>query len=321
MDPIFVTIGPLELRWYGVLIALGVVAGTVWAVRAAKRRGLDPDWLLDTAPWMVVAGLVGARLVYVLTSPAAFFGPAGDPIDAFKVWQGGVSIHGGVGGAILALMYRARAKGYDTWRYLDVLMPVMAFGIIGGRLGNLMNGTDTGGRLTSWGIGFTWPEPGTPTFGALGRLVFGDPLWQYAPPACWAPMAAGEPCVVHLTPIYGAVVGVALLGVIVWGLRSARSHGGVALHSLLWYSVLRSVIEEPFRDNPLPWPVYLDPVGGVGLLTATQLASVPIVLVLVYLLVTRPSKEDDRPAVLATAPARRGGARGRAERDRRSKGR
>jgi phosphatidylglycerol---prolipoprotein diacylglyceryl transferase len=283
MDPIIVTIGPLALRWYGVLIALGVVAGAVWTLRAARARGLDAEWLLDMAPWMVGAGIIGARLVYVITSPSAFFGPGGEPLRALYVWEGGVSIHGAVVGIMLVLAWRARLKGYDLWRYLDVLAPVAAFGIIGGRIGNFMNGTDTGGRLTDWPIGFTWPAPGTPTLGEFGRLVFGEPLWLYAPPVCRT-LPFGDPCVVHLTPAYGALVGVALVGIIAWALARTRVPGAVFLHLVVWYSVLRSVLEEPFRDNPLPWPAYYDAAGGVGLFTLTQLMSVPIVLIALYLL-------------------------------------
>lgn len=286
MDPILISIGPLALRWYGVLIALGAVLGTVWSLRAAKRRGLDGEWLLDAAPWLVGAGIVGARLVYVLTSPSAYFGPGGDPARALFVWEGGLSIHGAVAGVLIALAVLARRKGYDAWRYLDVLSPIAAFGIIGGRIGNFMNGTDTGGRLTSWAIGFTWPDPGTPTLGAFGRLVFGEPLWQYGPPACRT-VPFGDPCVVHLTPAYGALVGVLLVGIVAWALARQRTPGAVFLHLVLWYSLLRSVLEEPFRDNPLLPQVYLDPVGGVGLLTLTQVASVPLVLIALYLLWTR----------------------------------
>lgn len=289
MDPILVTIGPLALRWYGVLIALGVVAGSAWTLRAAAARGLDGGWILDVAPWLVGGGILGARLVYVLTSPSAYFGPGGDPLRAFAVWEGGISIHGGIAGIVVVLAWQARRKGYDAWRYLDVLSPIAAFGIIGGRIGNLMNGTDTGGRLTSWPIGFSWPDPGTPTFGAFGRVVFGDPLWQYPPPACRT-VPFGESCVVHLTPIYGMVVGVLLIAVVAWALARTRAPGAVFLHMVLWYSVLRFVIEEPFRDNPLFWQVYLDPVGGVGLFTLTQLVSIPIVLVAAYLLWTRGAK-------------------------------
>ena len=442
MDPIFVTIGPLELRWYGLLIAGGVLLGAVWGVRLARGRGLDPAWMLDMTPWMVLAGLVGARIVYVLTSPGAFFGPGGDPLRAFAVWEGGLSIHGAVAGVVLVLAWGARRQRYDVWRYLDVLAPVMALGIIGGRLGNFMNGTDTGGRLTDWAIGFRWPERGTETFGAVGRLVFGDDLWSGAPPACqalrmaaavggeplrafavwegglsihgavagvvlvlawgarrqrydvwryldvlapvmalgiiggrlgnfmngtdtggrptdWAigfrwpergtetfgafgrfvfgddlwsgappacqavRMAAalgGEPeaCVVHLTQLYGALVGVLVLGVVLWALARAKKHGAVILHAFLWYSVIRSVIEEPFRDNPLPWQVYLNESAGVGLFTATQLASVAIVAVAWWLLSQRPYKTDE-PAAAASAGSRAarppGGARAAARRE------
>ena len=283
MDPIILQIGPLALRWYGVLIALGVVLGAAWTLRAARRRGLDAEWLLDLAPWIVGAGIVGARLVYVVTSPSAFFGPGGDPLRAFFVWEGGISIHGAVLGIVLVLAWRARLKGYDVWRYLDVLAPVAALGIIGGRIGNFMNGTDTGGRLTDWAIGFPWPAPGTPTFGAFGRVVFGEPLWLYAPPVCRT-VAFGEPCVVHLTPAYGALVGLLLVGIVAWALARTRVPGAVFLHLVVWYSVLRSVLEEPFRDNPLPWPAYFDAAAGVGLFTLTQVMSVPIVLVALYLL-------------------------------------
>ncbi|HLV12346.1 MAG TPA: prolipoprotein diacylglyceryl transferase, partial [Trueperaceae bacterium] len=168
MDPIFVQVGPLAIRWYGLLIAIGVLVGAAWSLRAAERRGLDPDRLLDMAIWLVVAGVVGARLVYVLTSPSAYFGPGGNWLDAFKVWEGGISIHGGVLGVMLATWLYSRRHGLDPWAYLDVMTPVGVLGIMGGRIGNVMNGTDTGGRLTNLGIGFHWPEPGTPTFGALG---------------------------------------------------------------------------------------------------------------------------------------------------------
>lgn len=69
MDPVLVQLGPLAIRWYGLLIALGVLAGSVWSLREARRRDMDTDALLDMAPWLVLAGLVGARLVFVLTSP------------------------------------------------------------------------------------------------------------------------------------------------------------------------------------------------------------------------------------------------------------
>jgi phosphatidylglycerol:prolipoprotein diacylglycerol transferase len=304
MDPIMLQIGPIAIRWYGFLIAAGVLIGSLWATRLAPRRGVDPDKLLDAAPLLVVAGIVGARLVYVLTSPSSFFGPGGNPVDALKVWQGGISIHGGILGIVLALWIYARVRGMNMWSALDVLTPVGALGIIGGRIGNFMNGSDTGGRLTEWPIGFAWPEPGTATLGGFGRLLFGDPLWLYGPPVCGT-LPAGEPCTVHLAPLYGALIGVILIGVVVWALRRSSAPGFAFWQFVLWYSVLRSVLEEPFRDNPLFWHVYLNQSAGIGLFTLTQLVSIPIILVAAYILFTmEPDSADKRERLALRARGR-----------------
>ncbi len=156
-----------------------MLLGTLWALRWARRRSLDPDALLDMAVWLVLGGIVGARLVYVLTSPGAYFGPGGNPIDAFAVWRGGISIHGGVLGVVVATWLYSRRHGLNMWAYLDVMTPIGALGIIGGRLGNIMNGSDTTGRLTGWPVGVTWPEPGSTFLGGFGRAVFGTDLWAY----------------------------------------------------------------------------------------------------------------------------------------------
>lgn len=148
MDPILVQIGPIAIRWYGALIALGVFAGGAWGVREARRRGLDPDVLLDMSPWLVLGGLLGARLVFVATSPGAVFGPGSTLLDLIAIWKGGDSIHGGVLGVVTAAFVYARAKRLNMWAYLDLMTPAGALGIIGGRLGNIMNGGDTAGRLT-----------------------------------------------------------------------------------------------------------------------------------------------------------------------------
>lgn len=278
MDPIMFTLGPLAVRWYGAFIALGVLLGAVWGLREGKRRGLDGEWLLDIAPWLVAAGIVGARLVYVITSPSAFFGPGGNPVRALVVWEGGISIHGAVIAIVAVLVLLARRKRYDPWAYFDLLTPLTALGIIGGRVGNFMNGTDTGGRLTQWGLGFSWPEVGTATWGAFGRVIFGEPLWLFAPPVCRT-VPFGDPCIVHLTPAYGGLVGVLLALMLWWGLPRWRVPGTAFLLFLMGYSLLRSVIEEPFRDNPLLPHVFINDAAGIGLFTLTQVISVPVVVV------------------------------------------
>jgi len=304
MDPILIQIGPIALRWYGLLIVIGVLIGSVWALREARRRGMDGDALLDMAPLLVLAGLVGARLVYVLTSPSAFFGPGGRPLDAFAVWQGGISIHGGILGILVAVFVLAPRKNMKPWSVMDVLTPIGALGIIGGRIGNIMNGSDTGGRLTDLGIGVAWPPPGTETFGAFGRVVFGDFLWAYAPPVC-ASVPFGDPCIVHLTPVYGGLVGVLLIPILWLAFRTTTAPGVVFAQFALWYSLLRSVLEEPFRDNPLFWPVYENVSAGIGMFTLTQLVSIHIILVSLFFIVRTTPDPTDRKANLKKRLTRR----------------
>jgi phosphatidylglycerol:prolipoprotein diacylglycerol transferase len=310
MDPIFLQIGPLAIRWYGLLIAGGVLLGSVYALRYAARRGLDTEKLLDMAVWLVVAGVIGARLVYVLTSPSAFFGPGGNPLDAFKVWQGGVSIHGAVIGVMLASWLYARAHKLNMWAYLDVMSPVAGFGIIGGRLGNIMNGTDTGGRLTNWPIGFTWPEPGTETLGAVGRFIFGADMWSAFPGVCsdgsyiplWQCTAEIVRGPVHFTQMYGVLIGVVVLLITFWALNRTTRPGYAFWQMVLWYSVLRAVFEETFRDNPLMLNVYLaDGLDqpGIGLFTVTQVASVLIIAAAIYML-SRSKAQPELPVPVVT---------------------
>jgi len=302
MDPIMIQIGPLAIRWYGFFIALGVLLGTLWATHEARERGLDEEKLLDMAVWLVVAGIVGARLIYVLTSPSAFFGTNGNPWDAFKVWQGGISIHGGIIGIVFATWLYARVYKLNMWAYLDVMTPVGALGIIGGRVGNFMNGSDTMGRLTGLPIGYTWPDTGTATWGTFGRIVFGENLWSAYPGSCslGADVTLGQ-CAsfggevlrgpVHLTQAYGVFVGILLIPIIIWAFRADRTPGFVFWQFVLWYSVFRSIFEETFRDNPLFFKIFLSEginSLGIGLFTLTQLVSLPIILIALYILLTMP---------------------------------
>ena len=290
MDPVMLQIGPLALKWYGFLIAMGVLVGTILGLKEAERRDLDSEKLLDMAVYLVISGIIGARLIYVLTSPSAFFGPNGNPLNALKVWTGGVSIHGGILGVILATWIYSKIHKLNMWAYLDTMVLIGAFGIIGGRIGNIMNGSDTGGRLTNLALGYNWPAPGTKTFGKLGELIFGKNLWQFWPPACNGKIPLGETCTLHFTQFYGVLIGIVLVFLMLWILKKNKTPGYAFWMFVIWYSALRSLVEEPFRDNPLGWKVYENTSAGIGFFTLTQLASIVIILVAVYALLTMKQK-------------------------------
>ena len=104
-------LGPLPLRAYGIIIAIGMVVGVWWTARRYVARGGSSDTIYDVALWAIPLGVVGARLYHVVTSPEAYFGPGGDPMLAFQIWRGGLGIWGGVAlGALGAYVGVKRAK-------------------------------------------------------------------------------------------------------------------------------------------------------------------------------------------------------------------
>ncbi len=272
MNPTMIQIGPLRIQWYGFLLTLAIFIGFELAKRRLRAWGLDAEKFETVAFWAVVWGVVGARLGYVLTSPGYFLQ---NPAEILYIWHGGLSFHGAILGGALVFLYYHRRRGYPLWPYLDAATPGVALGIIAGRIGNLMNGSDTVGRLTSLPIGFTWPEWAK---GFPGVCLGIDDISQVY--RCQE-LVRGP---VHLTQIYGALVGLILLPLAYYWLKKKPFYGYAFWNFILWYSVLRSVLEEPFRLNPLWLPVYRNDELGIGLFTATQVVSLPLILFSWYML-------------------------------------
>ncbi len=291
MHPDLIRIGNFPIAWYGVLITLGVLIGSVIGTRLAERRGLNVNLFSDMIVWTVLWGVVGARVFYILTSLDQFRGAS--LLQLINIRQGGISIHGGVVFGIFVILYYQWRYKINFYRYADLMVPGLALGVIGGRLGNFFNGADTMGRLTNWPISFTWPNPGTPILG----IFKSDANWTGMPGLCVTAVETKViPAVfcqgqalrgpVHHTQIYGVIIGMVLVVAAFYWLRSKRP-GWVMWQFVLWYSLLRAGIEETFRLNPLWWKVYLNEgvnAPGIGLFTATQLFSIPIVLLAIFML-------------------------------------
>ncbi len=134
--PFVLQIGPLSIRWYGLLFATGVLLGTWLAQREAIRRGEDPDQLLNVIVYGVMAGLIGARLYYVLFN-WGYYGSR--PLKILAVWEGGLAIHGGLlAGGLTAVIYSVR-KRLPVLTYLDIMAPSAPLGQAIGRWGNFFN--------------------------------------------------------------------------------------------------------------------------------------------------------------------------------------
>lgn len=129
-------IGPLQLRAYGVAIALGVLLAVWIAQRRYARRGGDPDALTAIAVWAVPMGLVGARLYHVITDYQRFQGQWWRVVE---VWEGGLGIPGGLLAGVVTGVVVARRRGLDVATLLDVVAPAIPVAQAVGRLGNWFN--------------------------------------------------------------------------------------------------------------------------------------------------------------------------------------
>jgi len=118
-----IQIGPLTLRFYGMIIMLGVVAAAALSYFQAKKRNLDPEIILDSLTWIVIGGVIGARIWHILTPPASMVEQGittmyylTHPVAAIAVWRGGLGIPGAVAGGALAFYLYSRKKGLLFWR-------------------------------------------------------------------------------------------------------------------------------------------------------------------------------------------------------------
>lgn len=138
IDPVAFTIGPLAVRWYGICVAAGLVAGFNLQLWRAKKYGFTHDQVSDITFLAMGAGLVGARLLYVIRFWQQEF--AGNFLDVFKIHRGGLVFYGGFLGAVLALVIFARRRRWAVWRIADLVAPALALGHAFGRIGCLING-------------------------------------------------------------------------------------------------------------------------------------------------------------------------------------
>ncbi|WP_017328265.1 prolipoprotein diacylglyceryl transferase [Synechococcus sp. PCC 7336] len=134
--PVLVQLGPLAIRWYGLLIALAVVLGLWLAGQLAKRRGIDPDLMGDLVVWLIVGAIPMARIYYVIFRWDFYRQNLG---EAIAIWHGGIAIHGAILGGTIATLIFAKLKQLQFWQLADILAPCLIMGQAIGRWGNFFN--------------------------------------------------------------------------------------------------------------------------------------------------------------------------------------
>ena len=146
-------LGPIPLRAYAFCILLGVVVAVMLSDRRLRARGGPPGLVVDVAVWAVPFGIVGARIYHVITSPEHYFGTGGHPLDAFKIWEGGLGIWGAIALGALGAWIACRRAGLPLRVMADVVAPGIVLAQALGRWGNWFN-NELYGRETSlpWGL-------------------------------------------------------------------------------------------------------------------------------------------------------------------------
>ena len=224
MDPIAFKIGGFAIYWYGILVAGGFLIGLWTASRRAARDGIDGKVVSDLGVWIIIAALLGSRVLYVITNWAEFSDkPFSDWID-FR--SGGLVFYGGFIGAALAVILYTRIHGSQPlWKIADAFAPSVPLGHALGRLGCLMYGCCFGATCDlPWAIQF---PAHSPAFDALGQAP-GDPAHSVH---------------VHPSQVYAALLNFALYGGLAWLYRRKRFDGQVFAVYLMAYSVNRFIVE------------------------------------------------------------------------------
>lgn len=261
IDPIIFSLGPLSVRWYG--LAYLVAFALCWWLgnRRADRpgSGWNREEVSDVVFFGAVGAVLGGRIGYTL-----FYGlekALQDPLFIFRVWEGGMSFHGGMLGAIVGLWWFARNSGRAFLQVADFVVPLVPPGLGLGRLGNFAN-TELPGRMTDSALGLIYPCSAE-SIRQIHPLCVGQ----------WESFAR------HPSPLYQAFAEGVVLFVLVWWFSSRRRPvGAVSGMFLIGYGVLR-FITELFRTPDVQ-------IGFVAFdwMTMGQLLSLPMVVAGILLL-------------------------------------
>ncbi len=138
-------LGPVPLRAYALCILAGILVAVWLTQRRLAARGGDPERVIDVAMWAVPFGIVGGRLYHVISSPQAYFGEGGNPVDALKIWNGGLGIWGAVALGALGAWIGCRRSGVSYLDFADALAPGLIIAQAIGRWGNWFNNELYGG--------------------------------------------------------------------------------------------------------------------------------------------------------------------------------
>lgn len=230
ISPEIIKIGPLSVRWYGLMYLIGFICSYLIVKGEIKRRGLrvERDFLENLYFYLILGLLVGARLGYVIFYNLPYY--INHPLEVFAIWQGGMSFHGGLIGVIVAAFIFTKTRKFDFFTLTDMLVITAPIGLGLGRIGNFING-ELFGRITDVPWAMVFPE--------------GGPLPR------------------HPSQLYEAVLEGVLLFIILWFLKDKFTRSGIVSSLfLILYGVFRFFVE--FFREPDPQIGYIMGIFTMG---------------------------------------------------------
>jgi phosphatidylglycerol:prolipoprotein diacylglycerol transferase len=271
MYPIITKIGPFTLHAFGLILAVAIMVGSAHLVRETRRLGdprIDEKRMQRLIWWIVVAVIAGGRLMHVLVN---FGDYARRPLDALKIWEGGLAMYGGLLAIFFVVMGFAWKNGISVLRLCDLCAPSCFLGDAIGRWGCFFAGDDYGKPTDSWvGVVFTHPDTLVP------------------------PQLRGVP--LHPTQIYMSLKALIIFGALMWITRRKKFDGQVAGWAFILYAVLRSIVEI-FRGDA--------DRGFIGPLSTSQFISIFVFAAGLLILMVSPRRTlADDLAAAAAAPAK-----------------
>jgi phosphatidylglycerol:prolipoprotein diacylglycerol transferase len=270
MYPELFRVGGFPINTYGVLLALAFLAALVVAARLARRDGLPQERIYDLGLWMLLAALVGSKVLMFWTEPVYRENPL--QLLSLDFLRSGGVFYGGFLGAVLAGYFLIRYYGLDWWKTADAFAPGIALGQAIGRQGCFAAGCCWGKPTTlPWGVKFT----------ELGHEVTGVPIDAH----------------LHPTQLYESFATLALFLFLIWLHRRKRFSGQVILFYAVLYGIIRFTIEF-FRDDPRGDILGLTTLTG---LSTSQLISLLVGITALVILILRYKQLDTLKSQKATS--------------------
>lgn len=243
MDRVFLSIGPVNIYWYSVLIVVSIIIGMYFSLKEAKKNGITKEFLYDLIFYLIPISILGARFYYVIFNFSVF---KDNLLDIFKIWEGGLAIYGAVIAGALFIIYYCKKKNKNVLLTLDTIAPYLILGQAIGRWGNFIN-QEAHGPLTTFEY---LKSIHIPNFIIRGMYINGS---YYIP--------------TFLYESLWCLLGFIIL-LIIRRKNKYKSKGLLLFMYLIWYSIGRFLIEGLRTDS-----LYL------GVFRVSQLVSLALILI------------------------------------------